>query len=110
MEDYTVIQGQTMLVVWFAFLVTIVSSYLWTSWVIQTKHIEAAKPKLVLRPLARLRQIKRDLKLNFRRLLFRRRWATPNSSQLGEWLAPLVAWLAVLLISTALVGLLLGEE
>ena len=110
MKDYTVIQGQTMLVFLFAFLAIIVSSYLWTSWLMRTEQIEAADRKPVLKPLARLRQLRRHLKLDSHRFRFWRRWATPNSSQVGEWLAPLVAWLAVLLISTALVGLLLGEE
>ena len=109
MKDYTVIQGQTMLVFLVAFLVIIVSSYLWTSWLIRAEQIEAAERKPVLKPLARLRQIKRDLKLSFHRLSFRRRLAR-SCCLSGEWLAPLIAWLAVMLISMAIVGLLLGEE
>lgn len=109
MEDHTIIQAQTLLVLLFAFLLTIVSSYLLTSWMRRGERLEAAEPKPVFRPLARLRQITMYLKLNFHRA-FQQQWATPKSSFLRDWLAPVIAWLAVLLMSIALVGLLLGEE
>jgi len=110
MEEYTIIQGQTMLVLLFAFLVTIISSYLLTSWMIRMKHLDAAERKPVSRPLARLRQMRRVLKLDSLRLPFWGRWETLKPFLSGEWLAPLIAWLAVLLIGLAIAGLLLGEE
>lgn len=110
MEEYTIIQGQTMLVLLFAFLLTIISSYLLTSWMIRAEHIEAAERKPVLKRLARLRQIRSDLTLDFHRVPLWRRCAKAKSLLSGEWLAPLIAWLAVLLIGMAVVGLLLGEE
>jgi hypothetical protein len=41
MGEYTIIQGQTLLVLLFAFLLTIVSSYLLTSWMRRGERLEA---------------------------------------------------------------------
>ena len=99
-----------MLFLLFAFLLAIVSSYLWTSWMIRIQHINDSEPKPIVTVFTRLRRIRAVVKCNFPRSLFQRRWETPKSSLLGEWLAPVVAWLAVMLVSMAVVGLLLGEE
>ena len=58
----------------------------------------------------RLCRIRAFVKGNFLRSLFQRRWEASKSSLLGEWLAPVIAWLAVMLMSMALVGLLLGKN
>ena len=110
MEDYTIIQGQTMLVILFAFLLTAVSSYVRTSWKIRAQHINDSEPKPIATVITRLGRIRGYLRLDFHRLPFRRQWATPKSSLSGDWLAPVIAWLAVMLVSMAVVGLLLGEE
>jgi hypothetical protein len=109
MEDYAITQGQRMLVFLFAFLLTAVSSYPWTSWMIWTQRINGSEPKPIATVFTRLGRIRAFVKCNFPRSLFQRRWETPKSS-LGEWLAPVIAWLAVMLVSVAVVGLLLGEE
>jgi len=109
MQDYAIIQEKTMLVFLFAFLLTAVSSYLRTSWKIRTQPINASEPKPLATVFTRLGRIRAFVKCNFPRSLFQRRWDTPKSSLLGEWLAPVIAWLAVMLVSIAVVGLLLGE-
>ena len=110
MEDYTIIQEQTMLFFLVAFFLTAVSSYLWTSWMIRTQHINTSEPKPIAPVFTRLRQMRAFVKSDFRRSLSQRSMATPKSALLGEWLAPLIAWLAVMLVSMAVVGLLLGKE
>jgi hypothetical protein len=99
-----------MLVFLFAFLLTAVSSYLWTSWMIRTQRINGSEPKPIATVFTRFRWIRAFVKCNFPRSLFQRRWETPKSCLLGEWLAPVIAWLAVMLVVMAVVGLLLGEE
>jgi CRP-like cAMP-binding protein len=62
------------------------------------------------KPIPWLHQITRLVKRDFPRLPLQRRWATRMSSALGEWVAPVIVWLTVLLMSVAVVGFLLGER
>jgi len=107
MEDYTIIQGQTMLVILFAFLLTAISFYLWTSWKAQTGSVKAPHPKPVFFGLQRVHPTEMALKRGFLRIQSRVLRVVPKN--IGEWVAPLVACLVVLMVSSAIVVALLGD-
>lgn len=71
MEDYSVIQGQTMLVCMFAFLLTTVSSYLCIRWLANHRKVGRVDSEQVSTELSTLSR----LRMNVRRhscLLFQR--------------------------------------
>ena len=110
MDDYTIIQGQTILMVMFAFLLTAVSSYLWTSWMVRTQHINTSEPKPIATVLMRLLQMKAFVKGDFLRFLFQRRWMASKSSLLDEWLAPMIPCFVVIMTCLAVAEVLLGGK
>jgi CRP-like cAMP-binding protein len=72
----------------------------------QVQNTLLQRPK----PIPWLHQITMLVKRDFPRLPLQRRWVTRMPSVLGEWVAPMIAWLTVLLMSMAVVGFLLGER
>jgi hypothetical protein len=110
MEDYPIIQGQTMLVFLFAFLLTAVSSYLWTSWIIRTQRANAAELQPLSTVFRRLRQMRALVKGDFPRFLHQRWWKTLKSSVLDEWLAPMIPCLAVVITCLAVAEVLLAGK
>ena len=110
MQDYSMIQGQTMLEFMFAFLLVAISSYAYMGWVAGAHRINAADQKPVLARLRTLRHMRMSVRMSPSASLQRAQAATDKSSFLAEWLAPLVVWLVVAGTGLAIVSFLLGEN
>jgi len=96
MEDYAVVQAHAVLLLLLAFLLTAFCSYVWTSWRIRVQRIRAERPRSKFPAFTRCRELGMSAKL--------------ISSLASEWLAPLIAWLVVILAILAIVGLMFAEE
>jgi hypothetical protein len=103
MEDSSIIQGQTVLEVMFALLLTIVTSYVCISCRIYAQRMNAAN-------VARVKAI-RPLTTQENHESFSP--ATVSSgkdrSSLGGWLAAIIVWAAVGWVMLAVISVLLGD-
>ncbi len=104
MEDYSIIQGQSVLEVMFVLLLTLVTSYVYISCKLHAQHTDAAHT-------ARLKTLRRcspeDNPQPFS--------AEPElPKKLGpsvlDWIPPLVVWSAVGWVALAVACILLGEN
>ena len=109
MEDYLVLREHTVL----AFLLILLSiatcSYLGTFWKIQAQHVIAERTRSMFREFANLRESGIPAKgISCCSLLRRRR--IRNFSFATEWIAPLIAWVAVTTTTLAIIGLMFAEQ
>jgi hypothetical protein len=106
MEDYSIIQGQTILELLFALLLTMVTSYVYVSCRTYAQRMNAARPDR----LKALRRLSTDENRESFSALPRRRPAETNQSLISAWLAPIIVWAAVFWTMLAVVSILLGES
>lgn len=110
MEDYSVIQGQTVLGCMFAFLLTAVSSYLCIRWLANPRKVDGVNSEQVPTEISTLNR----LRMNVRRhscLFLQSPSRCPQGKffLVGEWLAPMIVWLVVALTGLAVVSLLVAQ-
>jgi hypothetical protein len=103
MEDYSIIQGQSVLEVMFALLLTLVTSYVYISCRVYAQRTDAAH----LARLKALRQFSTDA--NQQSSSPKRALSEKSGFSLGDWLAPIIVWSAVIWITLAVVSILLGD-
>jgi hypothetical protein len=109
MEDYTNLQGQTVLEVLSALLLTLVTAYVYLACRSHAHLTQAAPAK----PGAASPRILRNVSLAGRehfapRSRGRALWQKHKSS-IGDWLAPLIVWSVVIWTLLAVVCILLGD-
>jgi hypothetical protein len=106
MEDYSIIQGQTLLEMTFALLLTIVTAYVYVSCTICAQRMNAvhvARLKTI-RPASTHKDQESSSALAGRSRLSQHR---PLG---GAWLVPLIVWTAVIWIMLAVVSFFLGDS
>ena len=108
MEDYTIIQGQTMLEVLCALLLTLVTSYVYLSCKTHAGRANAANAK----PEVVRRRVLRDPRLpavqspsSPASVLWKK-----HKSSIADWVAPVIVWGAVSWTMLAVVIILLGDN
>jgi len=106
MEDYSIIQGQTILELMFAFVLTMVTSYVYVSCRAYAQRTNAARPDR----LKALRRLSTDENQEPFSALPHRRPAETHESLISTWLAPIIVWVAVFWTMLAVVSILLGES
>jgi type II secretory pathway component PulJ len=106
MEDYSIIQGQTILELMIALLLTMVTSYVYVSCRTYAQRMNAARPD----KLKALRQLSTDVNRESFSALPYRRAAETQQSWISTWLAPIIVWVAVFWTLLAVVSILLGES
>jgi hypothetical protein len=110
MEDYSIVPWQTMLEFMFAFVLVAISSYAYMGWVTGPHRLNPADQKLVFARLRTVRHMGMSTRVSPSVLPPRSQGATSKSWFVGEWLAPLIAWLVVTGTGLAIVSFLLGEN
>jgi hypothetical protein len=109
MEEYSIIQGQTILEVLFALLLSLVTSYGYMSCRAYACRIDAADAKLAAAKLKTPRKIREA----------ERHFCSPSPQPMpqeefkgwmGDWLAPIVVWSAVIWMMLSIVIILLGKS
>jgi len=115
MEDYTIIQGQTMLEVLCALLLTLVTSYVYLSCKTHAGRANAAnaKPEVGSRSvLRRTRLPAAQSPSSPASVLWKKQTVlkTLNKSSIADWVAPVVVWGAVSWTMLAVVIILLGDN
>jgi hypothetical protein len=106
MEDYSIFQGQTILELMIALLLTMVTSYVYVSCRAYAQRTNATRPD---RPRALCRLSTDENRESFSALPHRRP-AETHESLIGTWLAPIIVWAAVFWTMLAVVSILLGES
>jgi len=105
MENYLVIQAHTVFLFLSLILLIAICSYAWTSWRVQARRIKAERPRAGFSSFIRhwtTRAFSKEMSLI--------RYLRSRSSLAGEWLAPLIAWVAVFMTFLAILGLLFGDN
>jgi hypothetical protein len=92
MEGYTVLQAHTVLLLLVSVLLTAIGFYGWRSWRIRAQPIKAEQPHSKLPAFPRRRKLGTS--------------ACRISTLATEWLAPLIAWIVVLMATLAIIGLM----
>ena len=105
MEDYSIIQGQTILELTFALLLTMVTSFVYVSCRAYAQRMKAARPD----GLKALRMSADENQGSFSALPLRTPSGTPKFL-ITEWLAPIIVWAAVIWTMLAAVNILFGED
>ncbi len=106
MEEYSIIQGQTILEVLFALLLTLVTSYAYISCRAYVCRMDAADEKLAAAKLKILPEMRSA----------ERHFCSPSppgekfKGWIRDWLAPIVVWSAVIWMMLSIVMILLGES
>ncbi len=109
MEEYSIIQGQTILEVLFALFLTLVTSYAYISCRAHVCRRDAADAKLAAAKLKKppeIRSAERHLCSPSPQLVPREKF----KAWMGDWLAPIVVWSAVSWMMLSIVMILLGEN
>lgn len=106
MEDYSIIQGQTILELMFALLLMMVTSYVYVSCRAYAQRMNAARPDR----LKSLRRLSTDENRESFSALPRRTPSGTRKFLITEWLAPIIVWAAVIWTMLAVVSILLGES
>lgn len=106
MEDYSIIQGQTILELMFALLLTMVTSYVYVSCRAYAQRMKAARPD----GLKALRRLNMDENQRSVSALPHRTPSGRRKLLITEWLAPIIVWAAVFSTMLAIVSILLGES
>ena len=106
MEEYSIIQGQTILEVLFALFLTLVTSYAYISCRAHVCRRDAADAKLAAAKLKTPPE-RRSAERHFCS-------SSPPGEKfkawMGDWLAPIVVWSAVSWMMLSIVMILLGEN
>jgi len=106
MEEYSIIQGQTILEVLFALLLTLVTSYAYISFRAYACRMDATDAKLAAAKLKTPPE-RRSAERHFCS-------SSPPGEKfkawMGDWLAPIVVWSAVSWMMLSIVMILLGEN
>lgn len=106
MGDYSLIQGQTLLEMTFALLLTIVTAYVYVSCRIyaqRTNTVHVARPKTIRPASTHEDQESSSALAGGSRL-------SKHSPAVGDWLVPLIVWTAVIWIMLAVVSIFLGDS
>jgi hypothetical protein len=109
MEEYSIIQGQTILEVLFALLLTLVTSYAYISCRAYACRIDAADAKLAaakLKTPPEIRKAERHFGSPLPQPIPREKFM----SWMGDWLAPILVWSGVVWMMLSIVMILLGES
>ena len=106
MEDYSIIQGQTLLELMFALLLTMVTSYVYVSCRTYAQRMKAAR----LDRQKALRRLSTDENQGSVSALPLRTPSGTRKFVITEWLAPIIVWAAVFSTMLAIVSILLGES
>ena len=109
MEEYSIIQGQTTLEVLFALLLTLVTSYAYISCKAYARRMDAADAKLAAAKLEtppEMRSAERGFCSPLPQQILREKF----KGWMGDWLAPIVVWSAVVWMMLSIVMILLGES
>ena len=110
MEDYSVLQGPTVLEVLFALFSVLIASLAYLSWKRSIRRMNTAGPKPPGASPSGLPQGDMDSHQIFCTPALTPVPAKKEKSAVGDWLAPIVVWAAVLWITLAVVSLMLGES
>ena len=110
MEDYTNLQGQTLLEVLFALLLTLVTAYVFLLCRAHARRTKAAPDQPVVVTPKTFRQVSMAERENCCSSPPCRALWEKHKSSIADWLAPLIVWSVVLWTLLAVAGLLLGES
>jgi hypothetical protein len=110
MEDYSIIRGQTTLEVMFVLLSIIIFSYVYMSWKACVHRTSAAESKLGTGRPNMPGQMSPNVSPGSSSASPPRLWWEKHKSSIGDWVAPILAWAAVIWITLALISALLGES
>ena len=109
MEEYSIIQGQTILEVLFALLLTLVTSYAYISCRAYARRMDTADAKLAAAKM----KIPPDIKSAEKHLRSPSPQPIPREKfkgWMGDWLAPIVGWSAVIWMMLSIVMIMLEES
>ncbi len=109
MEGYPIIQGQTILEVLFALLLILVTSYAYISCRSYACRMDAAYAKLAAAKLKTFPEM-RSAEKHFCSPLPEPIPREKFKGWMGDWLAPIVVWSAVIWMMLSIVMILLGES
>lgn len=110
MEDYSFSQGPSVLEVLFVLFSVLISSYVYLSWRAATHGTNVAHAKSSIRSKKMFWPLIPPTTPTFSASSLARALWRRYKSPVGDWLAPILAWLVVVWISLAIVGFLLGEN
>jgi hypothetical protein len=110
MEDYSIIQGQTILEILFALLSVLIASYVYLSWRARAYGTSVAGAKPAVTSKKMLCQVIPQGKQNSSALSLLRALWKKYKSPIGDWLAPILVWCAVVWTTLAIAGFLLSEN
>ena len=110
MEDYSFSQGPSILEVLFVLFSVLIASYVYFSWraTAHGTNVAHAKPPGHTRKM--FWQLTPRTTPNFSAGLRPRELWRKYKTPVGDWLAPILAWLVVVWITLAIAGFLLGER
>lgn len=110
MEDYSFLQGPSIPEVLFILLSLLIASCVYLSWRTSAHgtNVAHAKPPVQRRKV--FWQFTPRTTPNFSASLRARELWRKYKSPVGDWLAPILAWLVVVWITLAIAGFLLGES
>jgi hypothetical protein len=110
MEDYSIIQGQTILEVLFVLLSVFIASYVYFSCRARAHGTNVADVKPAVAHMKMLCQVIPQGKQNSSALSLLRALWKKYKSPIGDWLAPILVWCAVVGTTLAIAGFLLSEN
>ena len=110
MEDYSIMQGQTLLEVTFALLSVLIVSYVYISWRSNAHTKTAAESKPAVGCPSMRGQLSADARPSSSLPSPPLLWWEKDKPSIGDWVAPILAWAAVIWITLALISALLGES
>jgi len=106
MEDFSIVPGQTILEVLFALLLILVTSYVYISCKLYAERAHTAH----LSPVKTLCSPGTEQNRESSSPSSERARSQKRGSSIKDWLAPIVAWSAVIWVTLAVVSILLGEN
>ena len=109
MEDYTSLQGQTLLEVLFALLLTLVTAHVFLSCLGHTRRKSAHDQPVAASPRTFRRMSLAERENSCSPAPGRALWEKHKSS-IADWLAPLIVWSVISWTLLAVAGMLLGES
>ena len=119
MQEYSIVQGQSVMELLFALLSVLIASYVFSSWRARAQPMDEPESKpaaeggnMLLPTTAPLNANPRSpspTRPNTSPTSDRRWWATHRAS-IGDWLAPILVWSVVGWSALAVIIILLGEN
>ena len=106
MENYSIIQGQTILELMFALLLTIITMYVCISCRAYAQHMNAAHRTMV----KTLRRPSAGENQKCSPGSPPRAPSEKHKSSISDWLAPIIVWVAVIWTTLAVLSILLGDN